>query len=270
MSDGIWMSKDQQSVSYPSEGNSVYFQIEENSFWFKNRNFLILETIKKFVLPYHVNNPSFLDLGGGNGYVAKAVQGLGLETHLVEPGDGVFNAKKRGIRNIYKCTIQDLPSDLSYDLIGLFDVIEHIEKPSTFLKNLSVRLNPEGQILITVPAYQFLWSRDDVMAGHFRRYTRRNLIDALEDAGYEVQFCSYFFLPLVAPIALFRTLPFLLKKMFRQSFVSVKTEKEHSASKVLSYLIDGIFSLERKIIFSLGRLTMGASIVLVARKKSIN
>src|SRR5260221_290852 len=78
--DGLWEARTVSDVSYPECGNELCFAIEESSFWFRHRNNCILEAIKSFPVP-----GAFFDVGGGNGYVARALQNAGLEVVLVEP-----------------------------------------------------------------------------------------------------------------------------------------------------------------------------------------
>ena len=78
---GIYFSNSQATISYPQAGNEDCFQIEENSFWFSHRNHCIIESFKKYC-PERV----FFDIGGGNGYVAKGLQDIGVSTVLLEPG----------------------------------------------------------------------------------------------------------------------------------------------------------------------------------------
>src|SRR6478672_10328186 len=92
--EGWWASPTVSDISYPEEGNSVYFDVEDASFWFQHRNRCIVEALKLFPPA-----GAFFDVGGGNGCVARAIQDAGFEVVLVEPGIwGVRNAVKRGIR----------------------------------------------------------------------------------------------------------------------------------------------------------------------------
>jgi len=79
-----------------------------------------------------------------------------------------------------------------YDLIGLFDVLEHVEADTASLAALATRLTDRGRILVTVPAFPFLWSRHDERHHHFRRYTRASLTAAAQAAGLKVSYSSYF------------------------------------------------------------------------------
>ena len=87
--DGIWQSLTTGEISYPDNGNNACYEIEDQSFWFKNRNKIVFEVIKK----YSISGPIF-DVGGGNGYVSNYLDKSGFETVLVEPGiDDCLNAR---------------------------------------------------------------------------------------------------------------------------------------------------------------------------------
>lgn len=146
--DGWWSSRTLSDVSYPEEGNSLCFSVEDSSFWFAHRNRCILEAMKNFP-----PSGAIFDVGGGNGFVACAIQDSGLEVVLVEPGlVGVRNAVRRGIRQVVRATLEDagilaetLPA------VGLFDVVEHISNDCEFLTGINRLVIPGGRVYITVP-----------------------------------------------------------------------------------------------------------------------
>lgn len=207
MPDGTWHGKSTSSVSYPEWGNEACAQVEESSFWFRHRNDCILEAMKRFP----PSGPVF-DVGGGNGFVAKAIQDAGFGVVLLEPGRiGARNAQQRGIRHVICAGLQDagfLPSSLG--AIGLFDVVEHIADDLSFLGMTCGFLSPGGRVYITVPSYEALWSHADVDAGHMRRYNRKMLGRVLADAGFTVEFLTGFFRFLPPAILTIRTIPYRL------------------------------------------------------------
>lgn len=206
-SGGWWASPTVSDVSYPEEGNNLCFSVEESSFWFEHRNRCILEVMKLFPPA-----GAFFDVGGGNGCVALAIQQSGLEVVLVEPGlAGVQNAVKRGIRQVVRSTLEDagvLPQTLP--AVGLFDVVEHIEDAREFLSATHRLMTSGGRVYVTVPAYQWLWSHEDLLAGHSRRYNLPDLVGLLEECGFALDFATYFFSFLPLPIFLRRALPYRL------------------------------------------------------------
>jgi SAM-dependent methyltransferase len=205
--DGIWYSIDTQPIYYPAEGNDAYFGIEDISFWFRHRNNCITAIVKEY--PPEEGGTIF-DIGGGNGFVSLGLKNSGYNVTLVEPGQsGALNAKRRGINTVICATTdsaQFKPHSLS--AIGLFDVIEHIEDDVAFLKSLHKLIKPGGRLYATVPAYPFLWSDEDVSAGHFKRYTLKSIHSVLEASGFEVEFSTYIFSFLPIPIAFMRMLPY--------------------------------------------------------------
>ena len=92
--------------------------------------------------------------------------------------------------------------------MGLFDVIEHIEDDLSFLQSIKGLMKKGGLLYATVPSYSFLWSAEDVLAGHFRRYSIEEISNVLKSAGFEVQFSSYIFRFIPLPAFLLRALPY--------------------------------------------------------------
>lgn len=195
-----------RSISFPDTGYNQNFKIEGNSFWFQHRNRVILE-----LLANSPKSETWWDIGGGNGCVAFELQARGWNIKLLEPGKaGCQNAKARGVEHVYCGTIEDLPEESIIENAMCCDVIEHIEHSSRFLEDLNKKMIEKGKLIITVPAFQGLWSNEDTWAGHFRRYNHLSLKEEVEGAGFTCIYASYFFVPLVIPMWIIRRLPFFL------------------------------------------------------------
>jgi SAM-dependent methyltransferase len=261
--EGYWTSKDVAVVSYPEEGNDLCFSVEDSSFWFRHRNRCILAVIQNFP-----PNGAVFDVGGGNGYVASALQQTGIEVVLVEPGlAGIRNALKRGINHIVRGTLDDVGVLAnSIPAAGLFDVVEHIQDAPGFLRRIRPLIVPGGRLYVTVPAYEWLWSEEDIQAGHWRRYTVKTLRQTLEDAGYEVEFASYFFSFLPVPILVRRALPYRLgfgaAKPGEKSIRSDHEVKNSFINQMLRRLTSG----EVSRIAQLKPIRVGTSCLAVARR----
>jgi hypothetical protein len=259
--EGYWTVPSEEAISYPEEGNDLYFTVEEDSFWFQHRNRVIIETVRS-----SPPGGPILDVGGGNGYVAKGLEAANFPTVLVEPGRaGAANARRRGLQHVVCATVEAagfLPG--SFSGVGLFDVLEHIEKDCDLLVRLRGLLTPGGRIYLTVPAFKSLWSGDDVSAGHFRRYTKRTLARVLGQAGFSVEYITYFFWPLPLPIFLFRSLPSFLG--WRDTASAAQTRKEHSGGGGFSRsLLRKALDLELSRIRRNRRIPFGSSCLAVAR-----
>ena len=94
-------------------------------------------------------------------------------------------------------TVDDLIENVQQ--ITLLDVLEHIEDDAGFLIKLNHRLKSNGRLLLTVPAFNILWSSEDDYAGHFRRYKLQEIISLTENAGFKVLYASYFYQFLFCP-----------------------------------------------------------------------
>lgn len=263
-SDGIWktVEGDSASVSYPAGDHDVCFQLEEDSPWFQHRN-QVIGMIAKATFRFQ----DVLDVGGGNGAVARYLESIGFRCVLVEPGvDGVKNAKKRGVRDIVWAKFSELKATTPLRMeVGLFDVVEHIEDDVAFMKSLAERISPDSSVALTVPAYQSLWSDRDVEAGHYRRYTLKQMQDMLDRAGFQVIYGTYFFV-LLAPLMFLvqRIKSILGKKLSAESTPQIQAQ-HRSQHRVLNILRIG-FWFERQLL-KLFPMPFGASILVVARRK---
>ena len=253
---------DARGISYPTAGNAACAQVEDGSFWFRHRNLVILDQLRRFP-----PGGAVWDIGGGNGFVSLALQRAGFETVLVEPGaDGARMASERGVRQVFHSTFDEVaPPAGSVPAVGLFDVLEHIEDDARFLRTLHTALAPGGRAYLTVPAFNLLWSSEDVHAGHFRRYTVRSLSRVLRDAGFVVELASPFFQALTLPVFALRAVPSRLG--LRREAKLETTAKEHTAPPgVLGRLFARILDAERARLRSGRRLSVGTSLIAVARK----
>lgn len=145
------------------------------------------------------------------------------------------------------------------DLLASMDVIEHLDDDHAGLAEYRRVVRPGGLLLLTVPAYQWLWSAHDEMAAHRRRYTRRGLVAVADAAGFEVERCTYYNSFLVPPAAVLRRTP--LRRLAGEI-----DDEVGGSSAAVSRVMRGLGAIERRII---GQLSMpfGLSILLIARRR---
>ncbi len=257
LKNGVYISNEIGDISFPETGYEACFQIEENSFWFNHRNDCLATVIENYSI-----EKTFFDVGGGNGYVSKHIQDKGFDTYLVEPGlDGILNAQKRGVKNLINSVFDDNFKNSSIPNIGIFDVLEHINNDKSFLENLNKKLQTNGVLYLTVPAYQFLWSFEDVAAGHFRRYTKKKLEELLKNTNFDIVYSTYIFHFLPLPVFVFRTLPSLLTK--RKEVNNAENEHKKNNSKIL----DCFLKKELDCLKKHKSIPFGGSCLIVAKKK---
>ena len=259
--DGIWFARLRGPVSYPDGGNALCLQLEDRSFWFRHRNRCIVSVVRRF-------SPAgcLLDIGGGNGYVAKGLADAGMPCTVLEPGiDGAVAARARGLEQVICARLEEsgLP-DSSVAAAGMFDVLEHIEAETEALRQVHAMLRPGGCLFLTVPAYAFLHSADDIAAGHFRRYTRASLTGAVVRAGFRVAYMTYLFAPLPLPVFLLRTVPSLLG--LRRGVDEQRQATEHTQGGLAAIIIDRLLEHEARRIAAGGTVPFGTSCLAVAVK----
>jgi 2-polyprenyl-3-methyl-5-hydroxy-6-metoxy-1,4-benzoquinol methylase len=265
--DGIWHAIVQKKISYPDDGNEACFEVEDRSFWFRHRNACIVEMVRNF--PPKTQGPIF-DVGGGNGFVAKCLMDAGWNVVLVEPGSaGAINAKKRGLPHVICATTQSAGfQNGTLPAIGVFDVVEHIEDDLGFLRHLNELLVPGGMLYLTVPAFQSLWSQEDIDAGHFRRYSLKRMEKKLIQAGFEVAYSTYIFKWLVVPVGIFRVLPYRLGLRAKDKNGSKKAQRDHVLKEgLVSSIMRNLLQREHGMIEAKGRLPFGGSCMVAARKR---
>jgi 2-polyprenyl-3-methyl-5-hydroxy-6-metoxy-1,4-benzoquinol methylase len=261
---GIYFAKQTSNISYPESGNQDCYQLEEDSFWFKHRNDCIIEAIKK-----HCPENVFFDIGGGNGFVSKALQDSGIASVLVEPGiQGCLNAQKRNLKTIICSTLENASFKKdTIGAVGLFDVVEHIEDDVAFLKSIHYYLDTKGYVFISVPAFQALWSNEDVDAGHYRRYTTKQMEEKLKSVGFEIVQSTYIFSILPVAVYLFRTLPSKMGLNKKSNEISKHKQEHKPKTGVLNSLMNKIWSFELDRIGKGKRIPVGGSCFVVAVKK---
>jgi hypothetical protein len=200
--------------------------------------------------------------------VSSALEKAGFNVALIEPGEsGALNAQKCGLTTII-CATADTAQikNSSLPAIGLFDVIEHIEDDSRFLESMYSLLIEEGKLYATVPAYSFLWSDEDVGAGHYRRYTLDNITEKLQACGFEIEYSSYIFRMLPLPIFLVRRLPYLFGYRPKNQ-AGKNASKSHVVNQgVVSRLLDNILAAETRNIARKKTMSFGGSCLIVAKK----
>jgi len=205
--------------------------------------------------------------GGGNGFVSLEIKNNGYEITLLEPGIcGILNAKKRGLKKLICANFNEI--DLypnSIPAVGIFDVLEHIQNDYEFLNKIYQGLIPGGKLYITIPAYNFLWSDEDNIAGHYRRYNLYQLESIVKKIGLEIEYFTYIFSILPIPIFLFRTLPTKLNLQKKET--QKRTNNEHKTRKGLTGIIlQKIWNSELKAISKQKSIPFGGSCLLVAKK----
>ena len=224
--------------------------LEDNLWWYRARREIVTDIIKN--INDH-NNLSLLDIGCGNGHLLKD------SCQYVNKAVGIekFDYSKPKFDNIINIDIFDNTfEDNSFDIITFLDVMEHIEDENKFLQEVKRLIKYNGTIIITVPAYQWLFSNSDIFYGHYRRYNSKTLRKVLEDNGLEIQKLSYMNFFLFPLFALVR----IIDKVFnRKKF-------EYGESKLTNTILYNIFHIEKYLLKKFN-LPFGSSLLTICKIK---
>ena len=220
--------------------------------WYTARRRILAELIARRVpLPAE---PRILEIGFGTGHNFAMLRRFGrLDAIEVDDPARALASSRLG-HAVGSAPLPDLPgiAESTYDLMALLDVLEHVDGDEAALASIARRLKPTGRLLLTVPAYQWMWSAHDVAHHHKRRYSRAQLKRAIEAAGLRVEYLSFFntvLFPLAAAVRLAGKL-------------TGKTESDDALPPApLNRLFDALFGIERHLV---GRISLPAGVSLVA------
>lgn len=163
---------------------------EKNHWWFKARREIIEQELQKLNLPA---NAKILEIGCGVGGNLELLQKFG-NVQAMELDDFSLDYIKKELNiDVKKGFLpNNFPYNESFDLICMFDVLEHIKEDMLSLDILKNYLSKNGKIILTIPAYQWLYSTHDKLLHHHRRYYKSELIRNIENLNYKVSRSSYF------------------------------------------------------------------------------
>jgi SAM-dependent methyltransferase len=231
-------------------------ELEDKHWWFLSRQQIVFSVIqKKIKIPFPAQ---ILDAGCGTGGNCRLLSKLGHVVGMDADETALRLAQGKGCSVVKGGFPHSVPfPENSFHLITLLDVLEHLDEDEAALHTLYSLLKPEGYLLITVPAFSFLWSSHDVANSHKRRYTLRELKEKAQKAGFKVKYMSYFNVSLFLPILFFR----LLRKKSSSSL----EDDLWLPPKFLNFMLKEFFGSER---FFLGRFSFpfGVSLISVCEK----
>src|SRR5581483_5167559 len=177
---------EKENPFFPAESFERLVALEEKYFWFLSRNEMILWALKKWLR----QKGKLLEIGCGTGFVLSALERalpememFGSEIYATGLSQAATRLKRSGL---FQMDARRIPYRDEFDVIGLFDVLEHIPEDEDVLRQAYLALKPQGGLLLTVPQHGFLWSYVDEISHHVRRYERRDLLEKVKRAGFEV------------------------------------------------------------------------------------
>jgi SAM-dependent methyltransferase len=238
------------------EAYSLMGELENSYWWYRARREIICDVVSHHLQP----GAAIVDYGCGTGATAIKLRDFGFHVTAADVSEPSLSACRLANLPTIDLRQQRIPA-ASADAVLACDVIEHVEKDVELLVELRQALRPAGRLIVTVPAYEFLWSGEDYVSEHFRRYTRPTLLKRIASAGYTPVWCSYFntvLSPLVAATILGKRL-FFPREMYRSNIAPLPRWQNE--------MLYTVFGWERSILREV-RFPFGTSILLVARVSS--
>ena len=234
--------------------------LEAKNFWFRARNKLILQALHK----HCPDMRTFMEIGCGTGFVLSGVvaefprvEAAGMEIF----SKGLIHASRRvpGAEFI-QADARHLPFEAHFNAIGAFDVLEHIEDDERVLTQIYQALVPGGTVILTVPQHSWLWSRQDELAHHARRYNAADLQKKVETAGFSVSH-SRSFVSLLLPLM-------WLSRHQISSAQRADALIELRIGALTNFVLTSVMRIEALLTRIGIRFPAGGSLLLVARKPS--
>ena len=252
-------------ADYPSGGFDVSADTQARSFWCRTRNRVLHQVFERFTdrsRPLDV-----LEIGCGIGGVIASLRRMpnlrltGSEIYI--QGLRYARAKMPDV-DFIQLDATDIPFRGAFDVVGAFDVLEHIEEDELVMRQVHEALRPDGLFIVTVPQYQWMWSPLDEIVHHKRRYSRREMQDKLRRAGFELVYMTSFVTALFPSMLLTR-----LRPRRRRPSGDIKAEFAEWVilPGPLNRLCDWISRLDEAILKCGVTLPFGGSLLAVARAR---
>jgi SAM-dependent methyltransferase len=230
---------------------------EERSFWFRARRRLLVATLDR----HFPTATSFLEVGCGNGHVLAGVADAHPRMRVAGTdlsAAGLEHARQRVPRaQLLQADARELPFTQEFDVVGAFDIVEHVADDRRVLSAMRAAVRPGGGVIVSVPQHRWLWSEADRFAGHQRRYTRRELKGKLVDAGFDVRAMTSFVtvpLPLMAASRAWE----------RLSRAPYDPDREFALPAVVDRVLERALDAEAALIARGASLPAGGSLLAVA------
>lgn len=229
------------------------YNLEKDYWWWVGRRHLFTGIISRL----NLNSPNILDIGCGTGINLRSLEQYGAVTGVDNSECALAFCGKRGHINVLNADADNLPfQNSTFDLITALDLLEHVDD-NQVLNEFRRILKPDGYLMITVPAFNFMWSQHDEAVHHKRRYVKRDLISILMKNGFlisKISYWNFFTFPIVSIVR-------IVKNRFRIGSVTTDT---FALPKVVNSLLVYLLCMESWIL-KCTSFPFGVSLICLAR-----
>lgn len=247
-------------INFKEASHEQLFELEAGSFWFRARNRLLLWALDTYA---GAGEKRYLELGCGNGFVLSAIE-KHFPAWTLFGSEALESGLERARTRVERATVlqldaRALPYTAEFDVVGAFDVLEHIAEDEQSLSEIHRSLKPGGLVVLTVPQHPFLWGPADEYAHHVRRYTMGELASKVTQAGFRVRKLTSF-------VAFLLPLMIASRMMQKLRPRAYDPQAEMKASPLLDKALEAVLGMEQALIRAGVRFPAGGSLLVVAEK----
>ena len=227
-------------------------ELDQLHWWYRARREVIAALIRREAQPPPAAR--LLEVGAGTGHNLPMLSAFGeVDALEIDPAARAIAEKRLG-KAVMSAPLPELAgvTERHYDLIGAFDVIEHIGDDEAAVAALATRLKPGGKLVLTVPAHQWMWSAHDVVNHHQRRYSKHTLKQLIDASPLTLQSLGYLN-SLLFPVA--------VGARFAGKLTGRDSSDDTLPPKPLNWALERVFALERHLV---GRLPLPPGLSLFA------
>lgn len=252
-------------VDYPSSGFDVTAEVEARSFWCRTRNRVLTQVFRRFT--DRRATLDVLEVGCGIGGVIAALRKFpnlrltGSEIYL--QGLRYARAKMPDV-DFIQLDATDIPFQAAFDVVGAFDVLEHIPDDEKAMSEIAHALRPGGLFIVTVPQYPWLWSTLDELVSHKRRYRKKELVAKLDRAGFEIVYLTSFITLLLPAMILSRVFD---RAQPRSTDPAADFASRVAPPALVNTICDWVMRVDETVLKLGLTLPVGGSLLAVARPR---
>jgi SAM-dependent methyltransferase len=240
-----------------------YYTLERGHWWFRVRAGILTDVFARYIGAKAQNK--ILNVGAATGRTSEILGAFGNVTSI-EPDSQCCHFLREELKiEITEASATDIPfANNTFDVVCVFDVLEHIMDDDQAVKEFYRVNKTNGRLMLTVPAYPWLWSMHDEINHHCRRYTWTGIKNVLQANGYKVEYITGFNVLLFVPIVVFR----LIARVFRRKNTPKRSDFDIPVLKNRSFInrmLYRLFSFERKVLPAI-KFPFGVSILVLAKK----
>jgi 2-polyprenyl-3-methyl-5-hydroxy-6-metoxy-1,4-benzoquinol methylase len=231
---------------------AAYRDLYRRHWWWRVREGILLREVQQLLHGRHAR-ARILDVGCGAGLFFDALEPFG-DVEGIESDRDAVEQSGRWRPRIHLGGIETFASRGEFDLVLMLDVLEHVPNPDAMLRHAATLLAPKGQLLITVPAFDALWTSHDEINGHVKRYAAREVRQLVQHAGLNVVNTRYLFQSLT-----------LLKLAVRAKEAVIRPENAvpQVPASPLNAALQAWFRAEHRVA---GWLPFGSSVMAIAER----